>query len=282
MFWIPTLIFLGISALLCSVGFKKFVYFLSIGYGFAVAGLGISYSIYSFINNSWDIIGLVFSLLLVVYGARLSVFLIAREVKSLSYRRVLNEVTDNGQKKIPFFVLLCIWISCSLLYFAQTCPVFYRGANIAGNMDLLLRFSNFSSINWNSLICPIIGIFFSLFGLIIESLADAQKTAQKKINPNMVATKQLYKFVRCPNYFGEILFWTGIFVGGCQAYNHWGQWLVAILGYICIVYVMINSAQRLAKKQETRYGDKEEYREYADNTSLLIPFISFSHIRKKK
>lgn len=31
-----------VSAALCAVGFYKFVYFLSIGYGFAIAGLGVA------------------------------------------------------------------------------------------------------------------------------------------------------------------------------------------------------------------------------------------------
>ena len=34
-----------VCAVLCAVGFYKFVYFLSIGYGFAVAGGGIAYAV---------------------------------------------------------------------------------------------------------------------------------------------------------------------------------------------------------------------------------------------
>ena len=40
--WTLLGIILAVCAILCAVGFYKFVYFLSIGYGFAVAGGGIA------------------------------------------------------------------------------------------------------------------------------------------------------------------------------------------------------------------------------------------------
>ena len=39
-------ILLAVCAVLCAVGFYKFVYFLSIGYGFAVAGGSITVVLY--------------------------------------------------------------------------------------------------------------------------------------------------------------------------------------------------------------------------------------------
>ena len=40
--WTLLGILLAVCAVLCAVGFYKFVYFLSIGYGFAVAGGGLA------------------------------------------------------------------------------------------------------------------------------------------------------------------------------------------------------------------------------------------------
>lgn len=57
---------------------------------------------------------------------------------------------------------------------------------------------------------------------------------------------------------------------------------MVVLGYILIVYVMINGAQRLDKRQEKNYGNNEEYSKYADNTPLIIPFITIYHIGKYK
>ena len=113
---------------------------------------------------------------------------------------------------------------------------------------------------------PVIGFAVSIFGLVLESLADNQKSAQKKARPDMVATQGLYKYCRCPNYFGEILFWTGVFISGLSTYATAGQWITAVLAYICIVYIMFNGAQRLEKRQMGRYGNNAEYTAYADKT----------------
>ena len=97
----------------------------------------------------------------------------------------------------------------------------------------------------------------------------------------MVATKGLYTFVRCPNYFGEILFWTGVFVSSLDILNGIGQWLTAVISYICIVYIMFNGAQRLERRQMARYKDDAEYKAYADKTPIIIPFLPVYHLNKQ-
>ena len=84
--------------------------------------------------------------------------------------------------------------------------------------------------------------------MVLESLADRQKSVQKKAHPERVATEGLYRIVRCPNYLGEIIFWTGVFIGGFSTYRGIGQWLPAIISWICIVGIMFNGAQRLEKR----------------------------------
>ncbi|MBQ2781533.1 MAG: DUF1295 domain-containing protein, partial [Clostridia bacterium] len=130
-------------------------------------------------------------------------------------------------------------------------------------------------------ILPVIGFAVSVFGLILESIADNQKSAQKKENPDMVATKGLYKMCRCPNYLGEIIFWTGVFVSGINTYSTVGQWIIAIIAYICIVFIMFNGAQRLEKRQMARYGDHKEYNDYVNKTPIIIPLLPIYHLNKQ-
>lgn len=260
-------IFLIVSLVLCSPGFYKYVYFMSVGYGFAVAGLGVAYLVALIAGGfSWNWVTVLQCVLFMAYGVRLSGFLIAREMKNASYRKVLKSATKEDEKPMPFFVKLVMWICVAILYVMQTCAVFFRGYNGSGTEVAL----------------PLVGVIISAFGLVFESVADAQKSTQKKVNPDMVATQGLYKYIRCPNYFGEILFWTGVFVGSLNALSGVGQWITVILGYVLIVMVMFNGAQRLDRRQEGRYGDRPEYRAYADHTPIIIPFIPLYHVGSYK
>ena len=97
----------------------------------------------------------------------------------------------------------------------------------------------------------------------------------------MVAMDGLFRLCRCPNYFGEILVWTGCFVSGLSVLRDW-QWAVAVFGYVCIVYIMFSGAKRLETRQNKNYGDKQEYRDYANRTPILIPFVPLYHLVKEK
>ena len=258
-----------VCAVMCAVGFYKFVYFLSIGYGFAVAGGGIAIFIMYLLNATETPAWLVFvqMALFIAYGARLSGFLLVREFKNISFKKTdvaKDTLAKNKEKKMPIFVLATIWICVTALYVAQVSPMLFRYTN--GSKDIIV---------------PVIGFAISIFGLILEAIADNQKSAQKKERPDMVATKGLYKIVRCPNYLGEIIFWTGIFVSGVTTYATIGQWITAIVAYVCIVYIMFNGAQRLEKRQMARYGNNEEYNVYANKTPIILPLLPIYHLNKK-
>lgn len=68
-----------VAAVLCAVGYYKFVYFLSIGYGFAVAGIGVALVV--LFHGQMAPVHYVQCVLLAAYGARLSGFLLYREIK---------------------------------------------------------------------------------------------------------------------------------------------------------------------------------------------------------
>ena len=264
--WNYLLIICIVCAVLCAVGFYKYVYFMSVGYGLAVAGGGVTILILA-LQNGWTD-GVLWLLvcqtaLFVIYGFRLSGFLIIREFKNKAYQKTLKEAT--GKDRLPFFVALAIWICMAVLYTIQVSPEFYRYFN--GSKDIVV---------------PVIGMVISLLGIILESVADKQKSEQKKVNPQMVATEKLYKIVRCPNYLGEIIFWTGVFVSGLTTYTGIGQWLMAIIAYVCIVYIMFNGAQRLEKRQMARYGNDPAYNYYADHTPIIIPLLPIYHLNKKQ
>lgn len=45
---------------------------------------------------------------------------------------------------------------------------------------------------------------------------------------------------------------------------------------------MFSGAKRLETRQNKNYGDKQEYRDYANKTPILIPFVPLYHLVKEK
>ena len=100
-------ILLIVAAVITTVGFYRFVYFLSSGYAFAVVGLAVALMI----GFSGSLTGPVFILLALIalYAARLGFFIVIRELKSGSAiltdaacpSAVLRqEMQSGGSKKI--------------------------------------------------------------------------------------------------------------------------------------------------------------------------------------
>ena len=100
------------------------VYFMSIGYGFSVAVIGAAMAVMS-IMGVYPAAGIAHYLqfaLFVIYGFRLSGFLLIREIKNASYRKTLAEATGD-ESKMPIFVKFFMWIFMGVLYVAQTSAV---------------------------------------------------------------------------------------------------------------------------------------------------------------
>ena len=255
-------ILLVVCLVLSSIGFYKFVYFLSVGYGFAVSGVGLA--ILVLYGSSLSIWTIAICALFIIYGIRLGGFLVLREIKSGSYRKVLAEATGSG-KKIPVFVKATIWICVSCMYVMQVSPVLYRAVN--GDNG-----NNFAMAS---------AIIMAL-AIIIETISDKQKSAAKKINPKRFCDTGLFKIVRCPNYLGEILFWLGVFVSSFGSLNSIGQWLVSSIGFVLIVYVMLSGAKRLELRQNNSYGKDPEYIAYVNKTPIIFPLIPLKSLAKIK
>lgn len=262
--WTHLGIFFGLSLLVCLCGFKKFVYFMSIGYGFSVAIIGAAMAVMGICGiYPAGIAHYIQFALFVIYGFRLSGFLLIREIKNAAYRKRLVEVSGD-ESRIPVFVKVVMWLTMGVLYVAQTSGVAFR----------LFNGCQTGILQW-------IGIAISAFGIGLEAVADQQKSAQKAKRPDMVATEQLYRIVRCPNYLGEILFWTGVTVSALDILRGLGQWITVTIAYILIVFIMFNGAQRLEKRQMASYGNNPEYRAYADKTPIIIPLLPVYHLNKQ-
>ena len=176
------LILLALSFAVSSLGWIYFIYFFSIGYGFAISALSVA-SVIIF----RDVITLPIAILaavLFIYGIRLGLFLLLREKRSASYKHILYQ-PENTTKK-PVFVMFMIWISCALLYVGQISPATFYLYNLENGADVNEVWA------W-------IGAALATAGVLIEMIADAQKSAAKKVNARRFVDTGLYRIVRCPN-----------------------------------------------------------------------------------
>ena len=238
-FWI----LFGICMLVSAIGFKNYVWFISLGYGFSIAAEGAA--------------------MLILYGLRLGGYLAIRELGSSSYKKNMKGEIKEGST-VPFGVKIAIWVTCALLYVTQIGGVFYRMANASADNALVF-----------------IGAAVMLLGVSLETAADIQKNNAKKINPRRFVDTGLYRIVRCPNYLGEMIFWTGVLIAGIGAVSGW-QWIVVAIGYIGIIFVMFSGARRLEIRQDKNYGADPEYQKYVTTVPILLPFIPLYSVKKHK
>ena len=257
-FWLLFAAAMVISA----IGFKNYVWFISLGYGFSIAGEGLLMLL--LYGKELTLGTIICCVLFIIYGVRLGGYLAMREFGSNSYKKnMVGEIKDG--KTVPFGVKVAIWITCAALYVTQVSGVFYRLHNGSGT----------NAWTW-------IGAAVMLFGIVFESAADVQKNAAKKVNPRRFVDTGLYRIVRCPNYLGEMIFWTGVLISGIGAVQGAGQWIVVALGYIGIIFVMFSGARRLEIRQDKNYGADPEYQKYVTTVPILLPFIPLYSVAKHK
>ena len=260
----PTQFWLLFAAamIISSIGFKNYVWFISLGYGFSIAGEGILMLI--LYGQSLSIGTIICCVLFVLYGLRLGGYLAIREFKSSSYKKNMTGEIKDG-KTVPFGVKIAIWVTCAILYVTQVSGVFYRLHNGAGTN-----------------VWTYIGAAIMVLGVTLESAADIQKNNAKKINPKRFVDTGLYRIVRCPNYLGEMIFWTGVLISGIGGVNTVGQWVIVLVGYIGIIFVMFSGARRLEIRQNKNYGNDPEYQKYVKTVPILLPFIPLYSVEKHK
>jgi steroid 5-alpha reductase family enzyme len=118
-----------------------------------------------------------------------------------------------------------------------------------------------------------IGVIVWAVGLLIETVADAQKFAAK-IAPGgrgRWVDTGLWRYARYPNYFGEMLCWWGVYVFVAPDLGPWN--VVAVLGPIAITFILlkVTGIPTLEKSAREKWGDDPEYQAYVRRTRVLVP-----------
>ena len=127
----------------------------------------------------------------------------------------------------------------------------YFGLNSTG-----IAFSNFLFFS---------GIALSLFGLVYESIADFHLYSFKKNNPGKrLYNEGLFKYSRHPNYFGEIVFWWGVYIMAlCLGAPWWSIVSPALINWLIVNF----SGVPFHKKK----SEDQQFNNYVESTNAIIP-----------
>jgi steroid 5-alpha reductase family enzyme len=117
-----------------------------------------------------------------------------------------------------------------------------------------------------------VGCALWLFGFGIEVMADAQKSAFRN-NPDnrgRFISTGLWAWSRHPNYFGEIVLWTGLFLVSVSQLQGL-EWLVGLSPvFVAGLLIAGSGIPLLEADADTRWGSDPDYQRYKATTPVLV------------
>ena len=188
--------------------------------------------------------------MVILWGLRLGSFLFIRINYSKKDKR-FDGIRESFKKFLKFWSLqgVSVWI-------------------------ILIPFFLFMRTESNSVFW--VGLFVWLIGLLIESVADIQKFlfSLKDKNKGEFIKSGIWKYSRHPNYFGEILCWFGIYLFVFPSLNLI-QLLIGLISpiYISSLLIFFTGIPKLEEYADKKWGDRDDYQEYKENTNKLIPWF---------
>ena len=182
---------------------------------------------------------IVIVLLISLWALRLGSFLFMRIHKDGEDKR-FRTIKPSATKFFMTWTLQGLWVSlCS--------------------MCALTAISSDSGVVVNALFYFGLGLF--IFGFSTEIVADNQKSKFRSFpeNRDKFIASGLWAKSRHPNYFGEIVLWTGIATMSFSSLEGW-QYLTLIspiFTYILLVYV--SGVRMLEARADKKWGDNDDY-----------------------
>ena len=208
------------------------------------------------VGDHYHVRQIVVTTLVIVWGLRLSGFLLYRILKWNHDKRLSRKFI----RIVIFWILQLTWV------WLVSLP-----------LTILNTSSQDPSWKWNDYF----GLILCVFGLTFESLADHQKLLFKleDENKDLYCNVGLWKYARHPNYFGELLFWWGNF-SICSSVLTGNEWW-AVMGPCFITFLLLFlSGMPLIERGHTRkFGNEPAFLQYRKQTSALIPFPNSVYVK---
>ena len=188
--------------------------------------------------------------LVIIWAGRLGSFLFARVRKAGSDSR-FDKMKHNFAQFLMTWTLQGLWVSFTL-----------AAGLVALTSDTPKSFD---------LAC-VIGAVVWIAGFSIEVIADKQKSDFKDdpANEDDFISTGLWAWSRHPNYFGEIVLWTGIAIIALPVMQGWQHLCLISPVFVFVLLRYVSGVPLLEKKGKRRWGDDPDYQEYLANTPVLM------------
>ena len=135
----------------------------------------------------------------------------------------------------------------------------------------LVILTNTESLSFGPLF--LVGAGMWVVGFVIEVIADNQKNAFKADpdNKGKFINVGLWTWSQHPNYFGEMLLWTGVAVIALPILSGW-TWVALISPvFVFLLLTKVSGIPMLDRMAQERWGEDAAYQTYKKNTSKLFP-----------
>jgi len=246
-------------------------YSFSVGFSLSVAAMGLALlNIFgdTLLGTNGAALSKSFAPLLLVssmifHGIRLGSFFVLREIAVPSKHEQIKSFDKTSLlNRLPFS------IAVGFLYAFMVTPALF-----------LCRASAQGVLSFKADKVTALGAALAWLGAVIEAISDLQKFVAKRGKDKSKffqgPTTGWFGVSRHPSFFGEILFWLGILVGGTPGLQiNILAWIVSLLGFYAIYNIMIRATVRLEKKQREKYGRQPDYEKWKKKVPQLFPGTS--------
>lgn len=188
--------------------------------------------------------------MVMVWAVRLASFLFLR-IRAAGEDRRFREIKQKFGRFLVAWTLQGLWVCFSL---AAALAVITSTQRVA--LDL---FAGIGSLVW-------------LVGFAVEVIADRQKSAfnANPANKGRFISSGLWAWSRHPNYFGEIVLWTGVAIVALPVLRGWQYATLISPVFITLLLTRISGVPLLEKRADEKWGGQAEYEAYKARTSVLV------------
>jgi len=203
-----------------------------------------------YLSAPHDLRAILVAAMVCIWALRLGSFLFGR------IRRDGHDKRFKQIKTAPLRFFLTWTLQASWVVLTSACALMIITSNISKPMGLI----------------GIGGALIWLIGFAIEVVADGQKNTFRKQaeNKDRFIASGLWAWSRHPNYFGEIMLWTGIAIMAVPILSGW-QWIVLISPiFVTFLLTKVSGIPMLERIADKKWADDPEYQSYKSRTPALI------------